>query len=103
MRQIQGKLVLLRVCGEFDLPRVPVIGVQLYDPTCNLLEYYGLISPIRRIKGISEKVATQTKALDLLLKSNKFPKTIYKLIIQKRISIPRKNRNGKERVSNKIP
>ena len=30
MRQIQGKLVLLRVSGEFELPRVRVIGVQLY-------------------------------------------------------------------------
>ena len=30
MRKIQGKLVLLRVCGEFELPRVRVIGVQLY-------------------------------------------------------------------------
>ena len=30
MRQIQGKLVLLRVSGEFELPRVQVIGVQLY-------------------------------------------------------------------------
>ena len=30
MRQIQGKLVLLRVSGEFELPKVRVIGVQLY-------------------------------------------------------------------------
>ena len=30
MRQIQGKLVLLRVSGEFELPRVQVIRVQLY-------------------------------------------------------------------------
>ena len=30
MRQIQGKLVLLQVSGEFELPRVRVIGVQLY-------------------------------------------------------------------------
>ena len=30
MRQIQGKLVLLRISGEFELPRVRVIGVQLY-------------------------------------------------------------------------
>ena len=29
MRQIQGKLVLLRVIGEFELPRVQVIGVHL--------------------------------------------------------------------------
>ena len=32
MTQIQGKLVLLRVSGEFQLPRVRVIGVQLYFP-----------------------------------------------------------------------
>ena len=30
MRQIQGKLVFLRVSGEFELPRVRVFGVQLY-------------------------------------------------------------------------
>ena len=30
MRQIQGKLVLLRISGEFELPRVRVIGAQLY-------------------------------------------------------------------------
>ena len=30
MRQIQEKLVLLRVSGEFEFPRVRVIGVQLY-------------------------------------------------------------------------
>ena len=30
MRQIQGKLVLLRVNGGFELPRVRVIGVQLW-------------------------------------------------------------------------
>ena len=30
MRQIQRKLVLLRVSGEFELPRVRIIGVQLY-------------------------------------------------------------------------
>ena len=30
MRQIQGKFVLLRVSGEFELPRVRVIGVELY-------------------------------------------------------------------------
>ena len=34
MRQIQGKLVLLRVSGEFELPRVRVIGVQLYICVC---------------------------------------------------------------------
>ena len=31
MRQIQGKLVLLRVSGDFELPRVQIIGVQLYN------------------------------------------------------------------------
>ena len=31
MRQIQGKSVLLRVSGEFELPTVRVIGVQLYS------------------------------------------------------------------------
>ena len=30
MREIHGKLVLLRVRGEFDIPRVLVIGVQLF-------------------------------------------------------------------------
>ena len=30
MWQIEGKLVLLRVSGEFELPRVRVMGVQLY-------------------------------------------------------------------------
>ena len=30
MRQISGKSVLLRGIGEFELPRVRVIGVQLY-------------------------------------------------------------------------
>ena len=30
MRQIQGKLALLLVSGEFELPRVRVIGLQLH-------------------------------------------------------------------------
>ena len=30
MKQIQGKSALLRVRGKFELPRVRVIGVQLY-------------------------------------------------------------------------
>ena len=30
MKQIQGKLVLLPVSGEFELWKVRVIGVQLY-------------------------------------------------------------------------
>ena len=44
MRQIKGKLVFLRVSGEFELLRVRVIGVQHYLQRCSkcgvlLLEY----------------------------------------------------------------
>ena len=46
MRQVQGKLVLLRVTGEFELPRVRVIGVQLYlylsvQYDCGILVFHG--------------------------------------------------------------
>ena len=46
MKQIQGKLVLLRVTGEFELPRVRVIGVQLYlylsvQYDCGILLFHG--------------------------------------------------------------
>lgn len=68
-----------------------------YDLTCNFLEYYGLISAIQSIKGIPEKVATQAKTLGQLLKSNEFSKTIYKLIVQKKTSIPRKSEQKWER------
>ena len=45
MRQIQGKLVLLRVSREFELPRVRVIEVQLYYhgiavPSVSLMKLY---------------------------------------------------------------
>ena len=39
MRQIQGKLVLLRVSREFELPRVRVIGVQLYYPRLKVRDF----------------------------------------------------------------
>ena len=46
----------------------------------------------------SEKVAAQAKTLDQLLESNEFFKTIYKLIIQRKISIrPRKSEQKWER------
>ena len=38
MRQIQGKLVLLRVSGEFELPRVRIIGAQMYIDTIHGFE-----------------------------------------------------------------
>ena len=40
MRQIQEKLVLLRVSGEFELTRVRVTGVQLYFAPKNLKAEY---------------------------------------------------------------
>ena len=53
---------------------------------------------IRSIKNTSEKVATQAKTQDQLLESNEFSKTIYKMIIQRKISIPRKSEQKWERV-----
>ena len=40
MRQNQGKSVLLRVSGEFELPRVLVIGVQLYCSKSIVSHYF---------------------------------------------------------------
>ena len=37
MRQIKGKSALLRVNGEFELPRVRGIGVQLYTLQQNIV------------------------------------------------------------------
>ena len=68
-----------------------------YDLSCSFLEYYGLISAIWSITSTSEKVAVQAKTLDQLLESKEFSKTIYKLIIQRKISIPRKSEQKWER------
>ena len=62
-----------------------------YDLSNSFLEYYCLISAIRSISNTSEKIAAQAKTQDQLLESNEFSKTIYKLIIQRKISIPRKS------------
>ena len=69
-----------------------------YDLSCSLLEYYGLISAIRSITNTSEKVAAQAKTLDQLLESKEFSKTICKLIIQRKTSIPWKSEQKWERV-----
>ena len=47
MRQIQGKLVLLRVSREFELPRVRVIGVQLYRRNI----FTGIIVMFENVQG----------------------------------------------------